>query len=80
LEGYFKYSSKTKSNVKKFMIVFVSYCELFGIMYDIDKFVKYFFNGNIKRFRYFLSAVHHKYINVIKNALERLNHAEVSHN
>jgi len=80
LEGYLKHSSKTKPNVKKFAIVFVSYSELFGIMYDIDKFVKYFFNGNIKKFRNFLSVVHSKYVNVIKNALERLKHAQISHN
>jgi len=77
LESYFKYSSKTKPNIKKFAIVFVSFSELFGIVYDIDKFVKYFFNGDMKKFRNFLSAVHSKYINVIKKALERLKNAEV---
>jgi len=77
-ENYNKNTPKTIPNVKKFIVVFIAYSNIYGIMYDINRFVEYFFVGNMKKFRNFLSRVRSKYEGVFKRVLEQ-KHAEVSH-
>jgi len=69
-ESYYEHSSKFKSNIKKFVIVFISYSEIFGLVYDVNKFIKYFFLGNKKRFFNYVGSIQSRYVNIFKNALK----------